>query len=57
MATPKLPVSIKGPTEAATELAILDTRVEANIITYELAKKLSCLILSIENLKLKIVSS
>ena len=57
IATPKLLVSIKGPTKAATELAMLDTRVEANVITYELTKKLSCLILSIENLKLKIVSS
>ena len=50
-------MNIKGPTKAATELVILNTRVEANIITYELTKKLSYLILSIENLKLKIVSS
>ena len=57
IATPKLLVSIKGPTKAATELAMLNTRAEANVITYELAKKLSCLILSIENLKLKTVSS
>ena len=57
IATPKLLVSIKGPTEAATKLAILNTRAEANVMTYELTKKLSCLILSIENLKLKIVSS
>ena len=50
-------MNIKGPTKAATKLVILNTRVEANIITYKLTKKLSCLILSIENLKLKIVSS
>ena len=50
-------MNIKGPTKAATKLAMLNTRVEANIITYELTKKLSYLILSIENLKLKIVSS
>ena len=36
---------------------MLNTRVEANIISYELTKKLRCLILSIENLKLKAVSS
>ena len=56
MATPKLSVNIKGPTEAATELAMLDTGAEANVMTYELAKKLGCPILSTENLKLKTVS-
>ena len=56
VATPKLPVNIKGPTEAATELAMLDTGAEANVMTYELAKKLGCPILSTENLKLKTVS-
>ena len=36
---------------------ILNIRVEANIIIYELIKSLKYPILSIENLKLKIVSS
>ena len=50
-------MNIKEPTKVATKLVILNTRVETNIITYKLTKKLSYLILSIENLKLKIVSS
>jgi len=41
----------------ALESAILDTRAEANVMSYDLTKYLRCLILSIENLKLKTVSS
>ena len=35
---------------------MLNTGAEANMISYELAKELRCLILSIEYLKLKTVS-
>ena len=55
--TPKLSVSIIRPIDIVLESVILDTGVEANIMTYELIKSLECLILSIENLKLKIVSN
>ena len=41
----------------ALESVMLDTRVEANVMLYDLTKCLRYLILSIENLKLKIVSS
>ena len=57
MATPKLLVNILGPINIVVELAILNTRVEANIILYKLTKYLRCLILSTKNLKLKTVSS
>ena len=56
VSTPKLSVSIMGPTDVALESAMLDTGAEANIMTYELAKSLGCPILSTENLKLKTVS-
>ena len=39
----------------AVELAMLDTGAEANVMSYELAKSLRCLILSTEKLKLKTV--
>ncbi len=55
--TPKLLVNIIGPIDVALESAILDTRAEANVMLYDLTKCLRCLILSIENLKLKTVSS
>ncbi len=55
--TPKLLVNIIGPIDVALESAMLDTRAEANVMLYDLAKCLGCLILSIENLKLKTVSS
>jgi len=50
-------VNIIGPTDIALESVMLDTRAEANVMSYDLAKCLRCLILSIENLKLKTVSS
>ncbi len=55
--TSKLLVNIIGPIDIVLELVILNTRVEANVILYNLTKYLKYLILSIENLKLKIVSS
>ncbi len=55
--TPKLLVNIIGPIDMALESTMLDTRAEANIMSYDLAKCLEYLILSIENLKLKTVSS
>jgi hypothetical protein len=55
--TPKLLVNIIGPNNVAVELVILDTRVEANVMLYELAKSLRCLILSTKKLKLKTISS
>ncbi len=39
------------------ESVILNIKVETNVILYDLVKCLKYLILSIENLKLKIVSS
>ncbi len=54
--TPKLSVNIIGPTDMALESAMLDTRAEANVMSYDLTKCLRYLILSIENLKLKTVS-
>ena len=54
--TLKLLVTIIGPKERTTEAIMLDTRAEANIMLYELAKGLGCLILSTEHFKLKIVS-
>ena len=56
MATPKLLVTIIGPKEGSIKSVILDTGAEANVISYELAKELGCLILSTEYLKLKTVS-
>jgi hypothetical protein len=56
VATPKLSVNIFGPTDVATESAMIDTGAEANVMTYELAKSLGCPILSTEKLKLRTVS-
>ena len=53
--TPKLTVNILGPNNIAVELAILNTRAEANVMLYELTKSLRCLILSTKKLKLKTV--
>ena len=55
--TLKLSISIIRPIDIILESVILDTKVEANIIIYELIKNLKYLILNIENFKLKIVSS
>jgi len=55
--TPKLLVNIIGLIDIALESAMLNTRAEANVMSYDLAKCLRCLILSTENLKLKTVSS
>jgi len=54
--TPKILVNLIGPTDVATELAMLNTRAEANVMSYELAKSLRCLILSTKKLKLRTVS-
>jgi hypothetical protein len=49
-------VNIIGPNDIVVESAILNTRAEANVMSYELAKSLRCLILSTKKLKLKTVS-
>ncbi len=56
MITPKLLVNIIGPTDITSKPIMLDIGAEANVMLYELTKSLRCLILSIENLKLKTVS-
>ena len=56
MVTLKLLVTVIGPKEGSIKSVMLDIGAEANVILYELAKELGCLILSIEYLKLKIVS-
>ena len=56
VATPKLLVTIIGPKEGSIKSVILDIGAEANIMLYELAKELRCLILSTKHLKLKTVS-
>ena len=56
MATPKLLICIIGPLDIASKTSILDIGAEANVMLYKLAKSLGCLILSIENLKLKTMS-
>ena len=50
-------MNILGPNNVVVELVILNTRVEANVILYELIKGLRCLILSTKKLKLKTISS
>ena len=55
MTTLKLLVTIIRPKEGNIKSAMLDIGVEANMISYELAKELGCLILSTEHLKLKMV--
>ena len=54
--TLKLLVNIIGPNNMVVETAMLNTSVEANVMLYELAKSLRCLILSTKKLKLKTVS-
>ena len=53
----KLFINIIKLIDIVLESVILNIRVEFNIIIYELIKNLKYLILSIENFKLKIVSS
>ena len=55
--TPKILVNLIGPTDVVTELVMLNTRAEANVMSYKLAKSLRCLILSTKKLKLRTVSS
>jgi len=55
--TPKILVNLIGPIDVVTELVMLNTRAEANVMLYELAKSLRCLILSTKKLKLRTVSS
>ncbi len=55
--TPKLLVNIIRLIDITLESVILNTKIEANVILYDLTKYLRYLILSIENLKLKTVSS
>ena len=54
--TPKLLVTIIRPKEGSIKSIMLNIGVEANVMSYELAKELRCLILSTEHLKLKTVS-
>ena len=55
--TLKLSINIIGPIDIIIKSVILNTKVEANIIIYELTKSLKYLILNIKNLKFKIISS
>ena len=55
VATLKLLVTIIGPKKGSIESVMLNIGAEANVMSYELAKELGCLILSIEHLKLKMV--
>ena len=56
MATPKLLICIIGLLDTASKTLMLDIGAKANVMPYELAKSLGCLILSTENLKLKTMS-
>ena len=53
MSTPKLLVSLSRPSDVLLETAILNTRAEANVMSYTLIKSLGYLILNIDKLKLK----
>ena len=53
---PKLNIIVARPKSKIVREAIINIRAEANMLLTSLARELSCLILGIQNLKIRIVS-